>query len=117
MPIRADRARLIDDSRTFSAEDLTEAWAWLDTLDAQPLRSRDREQLELPAFTFRPSTYSFGQKVYSVAKCSDGRELLGSVIGSTGPESKWGTSGLWSEVSRLSSVMGKSVAPALGKDL
>jgi hypothetical protein len=117
MPIRADRARLVDDSRTFSAEDLTEIWAWLDSLDAQPLRSRDHEQLELSRFIFRPATYAFGQKIYSIARCSDGRELLGSVIGATGPESKWGASGLWSEVSRFSSVMAKSMAPAFGKDL
>ena len=34
MPIRKAGVRLVDDSRTFDAAELTEIWEWLDSLDA-----------------------------------------------------------------------------------
>jgi hypothetical protein len=111
MPIRVERTRLVDDSRTFSSEELTEAWEWLDSLDAQPLRPRDQERLDRPAFTFRPATYTFGQKIYSIARCSDGRELLGSVISDLN-ESRSSLGGLFSAVSRFGSAVAESLVPA-----
>src|SRR5437660_1091643 len=117
MSIRAERSRLVDDSRTFSTEDLTEIWAWLDSFDSQPLRPRDDEQLILPSLTFHQDKYVFGSKIYSVAKCSDGRELLGSVIGNA-PEAtaapKWIPTSLWSEVSKIGAVLSQSTV--LGAD-
>ena len=100
MPIRPEKARLVDDSRSFNSEDLTQVWEWIDSFDAQPFRPRDNEQLHLAKLTFRLTTYTFGQRIYSVAKCSDGRELLGTVMGSAGTGSKWGPAALWSAVSR-----------------
>ena len=111
MPIRTERSRLVDDSRTFSAEELTDVWAWLDSFDAQPLRPRDGEQLARPPLTFCQATYAFGEKTYSIAKCSDGRELLGTLIAGLPPASaapKWMPTSLWSEVSKIGGVFSKS---------
>src|SRR5262245_46322884 len=80
MPIRVERLRLTDDSRSFSPEDLNEIWAWLDSFDAQPPRPSDATPLVRSDLSFRRDRYVFRQRVYSIAKCSDGRELLGSVI-------------------------------------
>jgi len=74
---------LVDDSRTFSADELTEVWEWLDSFDAQPL-SGDGEQLARPPLTFQQARYVFGAKIYRIARCSDGREVLGTLIAVTG---------------------------------
>jgi hypothetical protein len=79
MPIHPERARLVDDSRSFSADELTEVWEWLDSFDTQPL-SWDGAQLSRSPLTFRQARYVFGQKTYRIARCSDGRELLGTLI-------------------------------------
>ena len=84
MPIHAKRSILVDDSRTFSAEDLTEVWAWLDSFDAQPLRPRDGEEHARPPLTFHLGKRVFGEKTYNIVRSSDGRELLGSVIAALG---------------------------------
>ena len=113
MPIHAERSRLVDDSPTFSAEDLTEIWAWLDSFDAQPLRPRDAAQFARPPLTFHQARYVFGAKTYSIAKCSDGRELLGSIIAGlpqASAGSKWMPTSLWSEVSKIGGVFSKSTA-------
>jgi len=112
MAIHMERSRLVDDSRTFSAEELTEVWAWLDSFDLQPLRPRDRQQLVTPSLTFFHATFVLGDTTYSVAKCSDGREVLGSVIEgaprfSTAP--KWTPTSLLSEVSKRSNVFSKAM--------
>jgi hypothetical protein len=113
MPIRVERSRLFDDSRTFSAEDLTEVWAWLDSFDSQPLRRREGEQLVRPPLTFHQEQYVFGAKTYSIAKCSDGRELLGSVISTDAEPTatpKWMPTALWSEVAKIGAVFSKSTS-------
>jgi hypothetical protein len=81
MPIRREGTKLVDDSRTFESEELTEIWEWLDSLDSQPLRARDGARLHRPPLTFNQGKYVFRERIFSVAKCSDGRELLGSIIG------------------------------------
>ena len=81
MPIHSEDSILVDDSQTFSAEDLTEIWAWLDSFDAQPLRPRDGAQLARPPLIFYLDSRLFGDKTCTIVRCSDGRELLGSVIG------------------------------------
>ena len=81
MPIREKESRLVDDTSSFSSPELTDIWEWLDAFDLQPLRPRDGATLVRPPLTFIQTKYLFRGRVYSVAKCSDGRELLGSVIG------------------------------------
>ena len=71
----------MDDSRTFDADELTEIWAWLDSLDARPLGAREEARLHRPPLTFHRDQYVFRERIFSVARCSDGRELLGSIIG------------------------------------
>jgi hypothetical protein len=71
----------VDDSRTFDADELTEIWAWLDSFDARPLGAREEARLQRPPLTFRQDQYVFRERIFSVAKCSDGREILGSIIG------------------------------------
>ena len=107
MAIHLERSRLVDDSRTFSAEELTEVWAWLDSFDLQPLRPREGQQLVMPQLTFFHATFVLGDRTYSVAKCSDGREVLGTVIEgpprfSTAP--KWVPTSLSSEDSKRCGV-------------
>ena len=102
---------MVDDSRTFSAEELTEVWAWLDSFDLQPLRPRDGHHLVKPPFTFFHATFVLGDRTYSVAKCSDGREVLGSVIAGPSrfsPTPKWMPTSLWSEVSNRGGVFSKA---------
>jgi hypothetical protein len=118
MAIHLERTTLVDDSRTFSAEELTDVWAWLDSFDLQPLRQRDGQQLVKPPFTFFHATFAFGERTYSVAKCSDGREVLGSVISgpsqaSTAP--KWTPASLWSEVSKRSGVFSNATLSGVEK--
>src|SRR6266571_5016202 len=79
MPIRQQKTGLVDDTRTFTAEQITDVWAWLDSLDMEPL-SEEARLVRMP-LTFRQDRYVFRGRIYSVAKCSDGRELLGSVVG------------------------------------
>ena len=81
MAIREENFRLVDDSRGFNATQLSDVWEWLDSYDMQPLRSRDGAHLEIGALTFTQETYSFQGTIYSLARCSDGREVLGSPIG------------------------------------
>ncbi len=81
MPIRKEGTRLVDDSRTFDADELTEVWEWLDSLDARPLEAREGARLHLPPLIFHQGQYAFRERVFSVARCSDGREILGSIIG------------------------------------
>jgi hypothetical protein len=81
MPIRELGPRIVDDTRTFAPDELTEIWAWLDSFDAQPLSAREGTQLVLEHLTFHQDRYMFRGRIYSVAKCSDGRELLGSIVG------------------------------------
>ena len=81
MPIHREGSKLLDDSRTFESEELTEIWEWLDSLDSQPLSARDGARLQRPPLTFHHCKYVFRERIFSVAKCSDGRELLGSIIG------------------------------------
>jgi hypothetical protein len=81
MAIREEKFRLADDSRSFNAQQLTEIWEWLDSYDMQPLRSRDGALLERAPLRFTLDTYTFQATVYSVARCSDGREVVGSPIG------------------------------------
>jgi hypothetical protein len=81
MPIRERGPKLFDDTRTFGAAELTEIWAWLDSVDAQTSGARYEAQFSRPPLTFRQDRYIFRGRIYSVAKCSDGRELLGSIIG------------------------------------
>jgi hypothetical protein len=66
---------------TFSPEQLSSLWEWLDSYDSQPLRNREGATLDLLALNAKLETYVHRDRVYSVAKCSDGRELIGSVIG------------------------------------
>jgi hypothetical protein len=80
MPIREEKFRLIDDSRSFTAEQLSAVWEWLDSYDMQPLRSRDDARLERP-LKFTQAQYTFQGTIYSVARCDDGREVIGSPIG------------------------------------
>ena len=111
MPIREEKSRLVDDSRTFSAEDLTEVWAWLDSFDAQPLRRRDGEKLVRSTLTFSQAKYVHREKTYSIARCSDGREVLGSVLEVVTPEKsgpKRISTSLWYEVSKLGAALSKS---------
>jgi len=110
MAIHLERARICDDSRTFSAEELTEVWAWLDSFDLQPLRPRDGQQLVRPPLTFFHTTFVLGDRTYSVAKCSDGREVLGTVLTESPRFSaapKWSPTSLWSEISKRSGVFSK----------
>ncbi|SRR6266478_4859622 len=81
MPIHRVGPRLVDDSRTFESEELTEIWEWLDSLDSQPLNARDGARLHRPPLTFHQDRYVFRERIFSVARCSDGRELLGTIIG------------------------------------
>src|SRR5712691_9029975 len=81
MPIREEDARLTDDSRSFSPRELTDIWEWLDSFDLQPLRPRENAKLETGTLKLTQRTQVFRGRLYSIAKCSDGRELLGSVIG------------------------------------
>ena|SRR5437763_191215 len=81
MPIHKEGARLVDDSRTFDPDELTEIWAWLDSFDTCPLEAREEARLQRPPLTFRQEQYVFRERIFSVAKCSDGREILGSIIG------------------------------------
>ena len=81
MAIREEKFKLADDSRSFTAEQLSEVWEWLDSYDMQPLRSREGALLELPSLTFTLDNYTFQGTIYSLARCSDGREVLGSPIG------------------------------------
>src|SRR6476646_10786443 len=81
MPIRERGPKIFDDTRTFAAAELTEIWAWLDSFDAQTLGARNEAQLSRPPLTFHQDRYIFRGRIYSVARCSDGRELLGSIIG------------------------------------
>jgi hypothetical protein len=109
MAIHLERSRLFDDSRTFSAEELTEVWAWLDSFDLQPLRPRDGQQLVTPQLSFFHATFVVGGRTYSVAKCSDGREVLGSIIAphpSDVPKSM--PTSLWSEVSKHGGIFSKA---------
>ena len=41
MAIREENFKLADDSRSITAEVLSDVWEWLDSYDMQPLRSRD----------------------------------------------------------------------------
>ena len=92
MPIREEKLRLIDDTRSFAPEDITAVWEWLDSFDAQPMRPRGGATLERGHLTFRLENQYFRDRTYSVAKCSDGRELIGSIIsGATPQQSKCGT--------------------------
>ena len=111
MAIHLERSKLFDDSRTFSAEELTGVWAWLDSFDLQPLRPRDGQQLVTPQSTFVHATFVLGATTYSVARCSDGREVLGSVIVepphlSNAPN--WLPTSLWSEVSKRGGIFSKA---------
>ena len=81
MPIREEKLRLIDDTRSFAPQDITAVWEWLDSFDAQPLRPRNGATLVRGALTFRLEEQCFRDQTYSVAKCSDGRELIGSLAG------------------------------------
>src|SRR5438105_2884079 len=81
MAIHKQGARLVDDSRTFDADELTEIWAWLDSFDAQPVGAREQARLQRPPLVFHQDQYVYRERIFSVAKCSDGRELLGSIIG------------------------------------
>jgi hypothetical protein len=81
MPIREEKFRLIDDSRSFTPEQLSAAWEWLDSFDMQPLRSRENARLERPPLTFTQDKYTFQGTIYSVARSADGREVIGSPIG------------------------------------
>ena len=81
MPIREEKLRLIDDTRSFAPQDITAVWEWLDSFDVQPLRPRTGATLVRGALTFRLEEQSFRDHTYSVAKCSDGRELIGSITG------------------------------------
>jgi hypothetical protein len=81
MAIREDKFRLNDDSRSFTAEQLSAVWEWLDEYDMQPLRSRDGAQIECGPLKFTQDKYTFQGMMYSLARCSDGREILGSPIG------------------------------------
>lgn len=85
MAIREENFRLVDDTRSFTPEQLTDVWEWLDSYDMQPLRSREGARLDRSPLTFTQSQYAFRGEIYSVAKCSDGRALLGSPI-SLAPE-------------------------------
>jgi hypothetical protein len=81
MPLREEESRLVDDTRSFSSQELTAVWEWLDSFDLQPLRPREHARLDRYSLTFTQRTHVFRGRLYSVAQCSDGRELLGSVIG------------------------------------
>src|SRR5437868_2906151 len=81
MAIREEKFRLADDSRSFTAEQLSGVWEWLDSYDMQPLRSRTGARLECAPLTFTQDSYTFQGTIYSLARCSDGREILGSPIG------------------------------------
>jgi|SRR4051794_16741971 hypothetical protein len=81
MPIQKKGSGLVDDSRTFGADELTEIWAWLDSFDAQPLAARKKARLRRPHLSFHQVQFVFRERIFSVAKCSDGREILGSIIG------------------------------------
>jgi len=81
MPIRQEKSKLFDDTRSFAPEVLTAVWEWIDSFDYQPLRPRDAATLEKGDLTFHLAEYAFRDKIYSVAKCSDGRELIGSIMG------------------------------------
>ena len=81
MAIRADKFKLIDDSRSFTREQLSSVWEWLDEYDMQPLRSRAGASLKSGPLTFTQDSHTFLGTVYSLARCSDGREILGSPIG------------------------------------
>ena len=72
---------MVDDSRSFTAEQLSDVWEWLDSYDMQPLRSRSGARLERSPLTFTQDTYTFQGTIYSLARCTDGREVLGSPIG------------------------------------
>jgi hypothetical protein len=80
MAIREEMFKLIDDTKTFTPEQLTSLWEWLDSYDSQPLRKREGATLDLIALSAKLDTFVHRDRVYSVAKCNDGRELLGSVI-------------------------------------
>jgi hypothetical protein len=80
MPIRTDNLKLIDDTRTFTAEQLTDVWEWLDSFDRQPLRRREGAKLEKAPLAFTQDQYAFRGTIYSIAKCSDGRAILGSPV-------------------------------------
>ena len=75
MLIREEKLKLID-TRSFAAEDITAVWEWLDSFDSQPMRPRIGVTLERGNITFRLEEQSFRDLSYTVAKCSDGRELL-----------------------------------------
>jgi len=81
MAIREENFKLADDSRSFTAELLSDVWEWLDSYDMQPLRSRDGARLERAGVIFSQETYTFQGTIYSFARCSDGRAILGSPIG------------------------------------
>jgi hypothetical protein len=83
MAIREEMFKLIDDTKTFTPEQLSNLWEWLDSYDSQPLRKREDATLDLIALSAKLDTYTHRDRVYSVAKCSDGRELIGSVIATT----------------------------------
>ena len=108
MPIHAERSRLVDDSPTFSAEDLTEIWAWLDSFDAQPLRPRDAAQFARPPLTFHQARYVFGAKTYSIAKADPVMTATGGTftydiagLPQASAGSKRMPTSLWSEVSKI----------------
>src|SRR6185369_2846912 len=52
MPIRERGPKLFDDTRTFGAAELTEIWAWLDSVDAQTSGARYEAQFSRPPLTF-----------------------------------------------------------------
>src|SRR5882724_5448732 len=81
MPIHKEGSRLVDDSRSFQADELTEIWAWLDCFDSRPLRVRKAARLQRSVLIFHQDQYVFRERIFSVARCSDGREILGSIIG------------------------------------
>jgi hypothetical protein len=87
MPIREQGSRLFDDTNTFSSGELTEIWEWMDSFDSRPLGDRETASFVKTPRTFRLDRYVFRGRIYCVARCSDGRELLGSVIGVAAPPS------------------------------
>src|SRR4051812_10059918 len=81
MPILEQGFRIVDDMRTFPTQELTEIWEWLDAFDAAPASARDQARLERADVTFSMEQHVFNGRIYSVASCSDGRQLLGSILG------------------------------------
>ena len=87
MPIREQGPRLIDDTSTFSPGELTEIWEWMDSFDSRPLVDRETASLVKTPRSFRLERFVHRGRIYCVARCSDGRELLGSILGVAAPPS------------------------------